>query len=191
MENNNKLSLESKIEALLFYKGEPVSFKSLEKAFEASKEDVAQAIEDLGNTLLNRGITLVKNSDEVMLGTSTELSSFFEDMRKEELTKDLTKASLETLSIILYKENVSRAEIDYIRGVNSSFILRNLQIRGLVDRKTDPNDNRAYVYTPSLELLSFMGVSGVRELPDYEEVSSKLKNKIESHEDGESNTTQN
>lgn len=191
MENNNKLSLESKIEALLFYKGEPVSFKSLEKAFEASKEDVTQAIEDLGNTLLNRGITLVKNSDEVMLGTSTELSSFFEDMRKEELTKDLTKASLETLSIILYKENVSRAEIDYIRGVNSSFILRNLQIRGLVDRKTDPNDNRAYVYTPSLELLSFMGVSSTRELPDYEEVSSKLKNKIENHEDGESNTTQN
>lgn len=191
MENNNKLSLESKIEALLFYKGEPVSFKSLEKAFEASKEDVAQAIEDLGNTLLNRGITLVKNSDEVMLGTSTELSGFFEDMRKEELTKDLTKASLETLSIILYKENVSRAEIDYIRGVNSSFILRNLQIRGLVDRKTDPNDNRAYVYTPSLELLSFMGVSSVRELPDYEEVSSKLKNKIENNEDGESNTTQN
>ena len=97
-----------------------------------------------------------------------------EDLQKEELNKDLSKASLETLSIVLYKNGVSRAEIDYIRGVNSSFTLRALSVRGLVEKTVDSKDNRRYIYKPSFELLSFMGVKSIEELPEYAEVSNSL-----------------
>jgi len=94
--------------------------------------------------------------------------------KKEELNKDLSKASLETLSIILYKNGASRADIDYIRGVNSSFTLRAMAIRGLVEKTIDKKDSRRYIYKPSFELLSFMGVKSVEELPDYSEVSNSI-----------------
>ena len=102
------------------------------------------------------------------------MSALIEKLTKEELMKDLGKAGLETLSIILYKGPVKRSEIDYIRGVNSSFTLRALSVRGLVEKTVDTKDNRRYIYKPSFELLSFMGVKSIEELPDYAEVSSSL-----------------
>lgn len=97
-----------------------------------------------------------------------------EQIKKEELNKDLSKASLETLSIILYKNGAPRSLIDYIRGVNSNFILRALSIRGLVEKVNDPKDNRRYIYKPTFELLSYMGVTSIEELPDYENVLKNL-----------------
>ena len=69
-----------------------------------------------------------------MLGTAPQMSATVETLTKEELMKDLGKAGLETISIILYKGPISRAEIDYIRGVQSNFILRNLLVRGLIEK---------------------------------------------------------
>ena len=96
-------------------------------------------------------------------------------MQKEELNKELSKASLETLSIILYKNGVSRAEIDYIRGVNSSFTLRALSVRGLIEKTIDTKDNRRYIYKPSFDTLSFMGIKSAEELPDYREVNNSIQ----------------
>ena len=176
---NEELSLDAKIEALLFYKGEPVSFKSLAKTFEVSEENLKSSISNLKEKLSGRGLSLVLNDTDVMLGTTPELSSFFEEMRKEELTKELSRASLETLSVVLYKQKVTRNDIDHIRGVNSSFILRNLQIRGLIDKNQDSKDSRVSVFSPSLDLLAHLGVSEISELPDYESVVKALENKIE------------
>ncbi len=168
------MDIEKKIEAILFWKGEPVSLKKLGDILEVSSEEIAQAVSSLKNNLQNRGITLQENNNEVTLGTAPELSSMIEDLRKEELNRDLSKASLETLSVILYKNGASRADIDYIRGVNSSFTLRALSIRGLVEKVLDPKDSRRYIYKPSFELLSYMGVRSVEELPDYVEVNNSI-----------------
>ena len=132
------------------------------------------AILNLKKNLENRGIVLIENDNEITLGTAPDLSKLIEDLQKEELNRDLSKASLETLSIVLYKNGVTRAEIDYIRGVNSSFTLRALSVRGLVEKTMDEKDNRRYLYKPSFELLSYMGVKSIEELPDYPEVSSSL-----------------
>ena len=78
-------------------------------------------------------------------------------------------------SIVLYKNGASRAEIDYIRGVNSSFTLRALSVRGLVEKSIDTKDSRRYIYKPSFEMLAFMGVKSVEELPDYGEVNSGIE----------------
>jgi segregation and condensation protein B len=168
------MNLEQKIEAILFFKGEPVSLKKVEDILKVSKEEINEAVLNLKKNLENRGVVLTENDNELMLGTAPELSKLIEDLQKEELNKELSKASLETLSIVLYKNGVSRAEIDYIRGVNSSFTLRALSVRGLVEKTVDTKDNRRYIYKPSFELLSFMGVKSIEELPDYAEVSSSL-----------------
>ena len=152
-----EITLESKIEGLLFYKGEDVEIKKLAEFLDASIEEIKEALDKLENSLQNRGLVLVRKDDSVVLGITSELSSLIESIRKDEITKDLSKASLDTLSIILYKNEISRSEIDYIRGVNSSFILRNLIVRGLIERIADPKDSRKLLYRPTFETLSFMG----------------------------------
>ena len=71
------------------------------------------------------------------------------------------------LAIVAYRGPISRAEIDYIRGVNCGFLLRNLSLRGLVDRKENPLDNRSFIYEASLDFLKSLGVGRLEELPDY------------------------
>ena len=181
--NNN---LESKIEAILFFKGEPVSRKKLSEILSSfakasdgqgkfGQSEIDNAIESLKENLKNRGVVLLEKENEITLGTAPELSKLIEGLQKEELNKDLSKASLETLSIVLYKNGVSRAEIDYIRGVNSSFTLRALSIRGLIEKTIDTKDNRRYIYKPSFELMSYMGIKSMEELPDYQEINNSIQ----------------
>jgi len=169
------MNLETKIEAILFFKGEPVSRKKLSEILKVGQTEINEGIEKLKENLKDRGVVLIEKDNDVMLGTIPELSKLIEDLQKEELNKELSKASLETLSIVLYKNGASRAEIDYIRGVNSSFTLRALSVRGLIEKNTDSKDNRRYIYKPSFETLSFMGIKSVEELPDYNEVSYSVE----------------
>ena len=168
------MNLETKLEAILFWKGEPISRKKLMESLKVNEEELNEGVEKLKIILQGRGMVLLEKDKELMFGTAPELSDLIENLQKEELNKDLSKASLETLSIILYKNGVSRAEIDYIRGVNSSFTLRALSVRGLVERVQDPKDNRRFIYKPSFEILFYMGVKSVEELPDYSEVSNSI-----------------
>ncbi|MFZ1019886.1 MAG: SMC-Scp complex subunit ScpB [Minisyncoccia bacterium] len=162
------MNLETKIEAILFWKGEPVSRKKLSEILNVGQNEINASIETLKENLKNRGVALLEKDDDIALGTAPELSGLIENLQKEELNKELSKASLETLSIVLYKNGASRAEIDYIRGVNSSFTLRALSVRGLIEKISDPKDNRRYLYQPSFELLSFMGIKSIEELPEYQ-----------------------
>ena len=188
-------NLENKIEAILFFKGEPVSFKKLEDILKVPVNEIKDAVFNLKQTLSGRGVVLMEKDGEVVLGTAQEFSKLIENLQKEELNKELSKASLETLSIVLYKGGVSRAEIDYIRGVNSTFILRALSVRGLIDRAEDPKDHRRFIYKPSFDLLSFMGVRSVEELPEWQEVQANLesaaKNLEEMSQKEEENTAEN
>ncbi|MCK5022028.1 MAG: SMC-Scp complex subunit ScpB [Candidatus Pacebacteria bacterium] len=168
------LSLESQIEAILFFNNEPISKKKLSTILEKELPDIENSLGILEEKLKDRGIVLLLKDDEVSLGTAPELSSLIESMRKEELNRDLGKAGLETLSIILYKGPITRAKIDYIRGVNSNFILRNLHIRGLIERIPNPDDQRSYLYTSSFKLLSFLGISKIEDLPEYSETNKEL-----------------
>ena len=170
------MNLEAKIEAVLFFKGEPVSLNYLAKTLKCDLSDLESAVEELANSLRGRGLTLVRKEDEVMLGTAPELSSFMEEITKEELTRDLGKAGLETLAIILYRGPVARKDIDYIRGVNSNFILRNLQIRGLVEKTVSKNDERVHLYKPTFELLQYMGLKNVKDLPEYFDINNSVDN---------------
>lgn len=176
------IELESKIEGLLFYKGEDVQIKKLAELLKVTEEEIEESLKKLEQSLINRGLVLVHKDDSVVLGITSELSSLIESIRKEEITKELTKSSLETLSIVLYKNGVSRSEIDYIRGVNSSFILRNLLVRGLIEKIVDPKDSRRVLYRPTFDTLSFMGITSIEQLPNYDEVKRQLQEVIKQEE---------
>lgn len=175
------MNLEHSIEALLFWKGEPISLKELIKSLSTpekklSESEIHEALLVLSENLKGRGIVLLANEDqEYMLGTSADASALIEKLTKEELNRDLGKASLETLSIIMYQGPIKRSQIDYIRGVNSTFILRNLLIRGLIEKKPAPDDNRTSIYTPSFKLLSYLGVSKISDLPNFEAVKNEIE----------------
>jgi len=169
------MNLSAQLEAILFWKAEPVSFKKLAELLKVDVPTVKTTVQELENALNGRGLTIVQTDQEVMLGTAKELSSLIEQLTKEELTRDLGKAGLETLSIVLYQGPISRADIDYIRGVNSQFILRNLLVRGLVERVDNPNDARSFLYKTSLQLLAHLGLSKVEDLPEYAGVRTDIE----------------
>jgi segregation and condensation protein B len=174
MENN----LDLYIEAVLFHKAEAIKRKDLANILGVSMEEVDAGIAVLSERLQGRGVRLLKNNDSVMLGTTPETAVIIEKIIKEELDKDLGKAGLETLSIVLYQSPITRSEIDYIRGVNSSYILRNMVMRGLVERVNDQK-KRNFTYVPTFELLSYLGITEISELPEYETVRKEMLGLLE------------
>lgn len=169
------MELRHKIQAILFYQAEPMSIGRLSKLLKHNEGEVRDALLKLREEIEGTGVSLVENGNEVMLGTSPSASSLIAEITKEELSKELSKAALETLAIVLYKGPLTRSEIDYVRGVNSNFILRNLQVRGLVEKVDNPRDSRSYLYKPTFQLLEYMGVTRREELPEYSETLVQLE----------------
>ena len=173
------MNLEQKIEAILFYKNEPLEIRELSKLLGKGENEIKEALQNLSKSLENRGVCLVMTETEVSLATAPEMKDLIEKIAKDEMSSEIGKAGLETLAIVLYNGPVSRREIDYIRGVNSSFILRNLCVRGLVEREADSKDQRIFKYRSSLNLLAHLGIKKVEELPEF----NMFRNKIEESKD--------
>ncbi|MBI4121668.1 MAG: SMC-Scp complex subunit ScpB [Candidatus Ryanbacteria bacterium] len=163
------------IEALLFVSGEPTSHKDLARLSGADKKAVAMALGELEKNLKERGVRLLSHKDTYALTTAPEVTDIASKIVKERLEGNLTRSQLEVLAIILWKGRVSRSGIDYIRGVNSSFALRTLLIRGLVERAQDTEDARIFFYTPTVDLLKYLGLSSIKDLPEFAVLDSQLK----------------
>ncbi|MBI4991633.1 MAG: SMC-Scp complex subunit ScpB [Candidatus Harrisonbacteria bacterium] len=159
----------AKIEALLFIYGEPIETKKLAKILALKDSEMEEGLQLLEQELsrAERGLLLVQDKGRVQLVTKPEFSKLLEDITKQEFTEALTPAALETLSIISYAGPITRADIEYIRGVNSSFTLRALLMRGLVERGVDPKRTNAYLYSVSFELLRHLGLSKNEDLPNH------------------------
>ncbi len=169
------------IEAILFYQAEPLRVERLASLTKKPEGEVRDALKVLEEKLSHTGLRLLTNGEEVTLGTSPDAGATIEAITKEELSKELSKASLETLAIVLYKGPITRAEIDYVRGVNSTFILRNLLIRGLVEKIDNPGDQRSFLYKPTFALLEHMGVTRIEDLPGYSQTQSALAEFLATH----------
>jgi segregation and condensation protein B len=175
------MDIATQIEATLFYRNEPVSFRELAQLLGVPQEEIVQGIEMLTARLANTALTVVQTDTHAQLATAPAASDLILQLRSEELTRDLGKAGAETLAIVLYNGPVLRSEIDFIRGVNSSFILRNLQIRGLVEKQNV--SGRTIRYAPTVELLAFLGISDKKQLPEYERTVAAIAKFIETKND--------
>lgn len=163
----NEITLTAKLEALLFFYGEPITVVKAAALLGIKKDECEMAFNELGGILdqdFSRGLILLRRGDEIQLATKPILKELGEKVIKEEIRENLTPAALETLSLVAYLGPIPRSTVDYIRGVNSSFILRNLAMRGLVDRDEKGN---SYLYKTSFKFLEHMGLQKMEDLPEY------------------------
>ncbi len=162
------------LEAALFIYGEPMSKKKIKELLNVEAEEVEELITELKTILSGRGLELVQNDSSLQLVTHPDFGGLLDKIIKDEITKDITPASLETLSIVAYAGPISRSRIDYIRGVNSSYIVRNLLIRGLIERKPDAQRSNVYLYNVSFDLIRHLGIDSIKSLPDFENYNGLL-----------------
>lgn len=167
--------LDKQIEALIFYKGEEVTFGELSKLLETDEKEIIESISKLKEKYADSGIKILTTENSVLFSTGEEVSEIIEGLEKSEYEKEFTKAALETLTIILYRGPLKRSMIDYIRGVNSQFTLRNLLIRGLIEKELDPKDERSFLYKATPDLLRYMNLGDISELQEYNEINEQIE----------------
>ena len=174
MEHNNKLA---PLEALLFIHGEPLTYKKIGAVLDISPGELDALINQLKEKLLSdeRGLQIISDKEKVQLATKPQFNSILETFMKEEVSEDLSPASVEALSIIAYLGPISRARLEYLRGVNSIIILRSLMIRGLVERFPDPDRSSGFLYRGTFDLMKHLGITEKTDLPDYEKFHELLK----------------
>ncbi|OGY89359.1 MAG: SMC-Scp complex subunit ScpB [Candidatus Komeilibacteria bacterium RIFCSPLOWO2_01_FULL_45_10] len=169
----NEDNLKSQLESLLLVSAKPLSLRKIAETLKV-KTKVAEEVTDQLILEYNQnggGIRLLKNNGQIQLASSPENTDLVRQYLKEDLIGELSEPSLETLTIIAYRQPVTKAEMEQIRGINCSLILRNLMIRGLVEAEYD-KERAVTVYAVTMDFLKFLGVSSVAELPDFEKLNS-------------------
>ncbi len=162
-----ELTLQQKIQGYLFALGESTTVDELSRILAVTKSEIDQALNELETMMAGHAITIIRYDDTVIMATLPAVGEVIAEFKKAELSVALSKGALETLVIILYHTHISKSEIDYIRGVNSQFMLRNLLLRGLIEKTESPTDKRTSVYRVTLETLAWLGITNPAELPDY------------------------
>ncbi|MCX6798140.1 MAG: SMC-Scp complex subunit ScpB [Candidatus Falkowbacteria bacterium] len=163
------MSLNSQLESLLFITPKALSLKELAKLTKAKTTEIEAALSDLSATYKNsgRGWQIISNNQNYQLTSAPENSELIREFLRDETSGELTQPSLEALTVIAYRGPVSKLELERIRGVNCSLIIRNLLLRGLIEENFNKQKNENY-YIVSLEFIRFLGLRQINELPDYE-----------------------
>ncbi len=161
------------IEGLLFYKSVALKKRAVMETLHLNEGDFVEALALLRERLAAGATRLIETDTEIQLMTAPELSPLIEAVRRDELRGEIGKAGIEVLAIVLYRGPVSRAEIDRIRGVNSSFSLRALLMRGLIERRQGSGGVHTFSTTPAL--LAHLGVSVKHELPNFSAIMNALE----------------
>lgn len=168
----NEIILEevaSAIEALLFISGEPLDLKTVASVLECDEERVGKGLEVLETRISNAsGLKLLRAPEGVQLVTSDKHASLVDRFLKRGMREQLSPATAETLAIVAYRGPIHRAGIEAIRGVNCSFTLRLLTLRGLIDRLVSEKDSRIFLYRINADFLRHLGLSKIEDLPDYQ-----------------------
>ncbi len=168
--------LAAKIEALLFVATKPMSAKQLAGALSVQISEIDTALIDLGaaRNIESSGIHLVVGDEGAMLASNPAFADVVASLAKEDIEPELTRPSLETLTIIAYRGPMTKPEIEAIRGVNCTLILRNLLMRGLITEDEDAIKLQP-VYVMSNDALRVLGLHSVKELPEYDELHANAK----------------
>ncbi|HDQ22907.1 MAG TPA: SMC-Scp complex subunit ScpB [Candidatus Uhrbacteria bacterium] len=167
------MSLKSQIESLLFISPRPLAVKRIAELTGAKKDEVKKELRVIKEEYNQpgKGINLQKIGLKYQMVTNPENSQIVSGFIKEELTGELTPASLETLTVIAYRGPITKMELEIIRGVNCSVILRNLMMRGLVEEIKDKK-NPVEKYRISFDFMRHLGIAEINQLPDYEKLNS-------------------
>ena len=157
------------LEALLFAEGGPIEKKRLCSLLGLKETELKVALKALIQQLDGHGVSVIETETEVEMRTARDAVAIVKKLRESELSRDLGKASMETLAVIAYQTGTTRGEIDWVRGVNSSASLRTLLMRGLIKGREDERDKRRIRYSLTTDALAYLGISSIEELPRAKE----------------------
>lgn len=164
-------NLKSKIESLLFVSAKPLSIKHLVDLLKVDTKEIQKAGDELINDYkkIFGGIQIIKNLTKYQMVSSPVNAELIQKFVKDETTGELSRPSLETLTIIAYRAPISKIDLDRIRGINCALILRNLLLHGLIEAKNDKEKNETY-YNVTLDFIRFLGINNIDELLDYQKL---------------------
>jgi len=160
------LTLGAQIEALLFVAPGAVTISQLSTALGEDNRTIENELEVLENQYINRGIRLQRHRGRIQLVTAPEIAQIIELFLGLEATTTLSQAALEALSIIAYQQQITRPQVDSIRGVNSDGVMKTLLSKGLIQevgRAEGPG--RPFLYSTTPEFLGYFGLTSLDELP--------------------------
>lgn len=162
------MSHDQLLEVILFSLARPLTVKRLVETSALTLEEVEAAIPLLQKRLQDSGsaLQLVQQGNEVELVNRPEFAELLRGVLKTESQTELTRPSLEALAILAYRGPMTRPELEQIRGVQSSMILRNLMLRGLVEMKEDVRLGQP-LYAVTIDFVKYLGLQAATELPDY------------------------
>ncbi len=185
----NHEELKSNIESLLFISSRPMDKKEIAKNMGQKIDDLEEIFKELIEEYKkpDRGINIINNNQSLQMVTNPENSQCVQKFLKTEICQELTPASLETLSIIAYRGPLTKLDLEKIRGVNCSIIIRHLLIKGLITEKVvngarvneEQMDYDNNIYSVSLDFIKHLGINDIQELPDYKRLNNKSLNKEE------------
>jgi len=166
------MSLKSQLESLLFVAVKPLSVKELTSIVNVKTKEVEEALKALETDYKEKqgGLALIKNNNKYQITSAAENAELVQKFLKDEASGELTQPSLEALTIIAYRGPIAKLELERIRGINCSLIVRNLLLRGLIEEKFDRSKNE-YYYSVTHDFIRFLGLNSLEELPDYEKLN--------------------
>lgn len=165
-------NFENILEAMLFTYGDALSVAKLAAIVKKSPAEIETTLKNLKNNLAERGVKLINKGHEWQMVTHENASVYIEKLVKSELRDELSPASVEVLSIVAYKNGATRTEIETVRGVNSSYALRNLALRGLVEKPA--GESKSPRYQISLAALRKLGLEKIDDLPSFRELQQEI-----------------
>ena len=164
------------LEGLLFVAGDPVAPQHLATVLGVTVKDVEDGLAELEKAYETRGIRLQKHNGRYQLTSAPEVTEYIETFLGLDSTSRLSRAALEALAIIAYKQPVTRPSVDAIRGVNSDGVMKSLLSKGLlqeVGRSEGPG--RPILYGTSPEFLQHFGINSLAELPPLDLGSEEVR----------------
>ena len=166
------VEIEALVESLLFVADQPVTVGQLARALEAKEAAVQEALLALDERYSQgkHGLRIQRQGERVQIVTASEAGPFIQRFLGLELSGPLSQAALEALSIVAYRQPVTRAQVEAIRGVHSEGVLRTLVARGLIEEVGRLEQvGRPILYGTTFEFLQQFGLTSVEELPPLEE----------------------
>ncbi len=172
--SDSLVKLKAQLESLLLAAGKAVAYDKLAQVLKVTTTEIITAIDELQKDYSARaaGLRLTITSREVALVTNPDYAPEVMELTQQEEMGELTRPQLEALSVVAYRGPISKAELEQIRGVNCSLILRNLQIRGLVQEVSGSGSGDLTRYEVTMDFLKHLGLASCHDLPNYQELSS-------------------
>ncbi len=160
------------VESLLFVSKKPLSVEDINEVSQLGQDVILRAMDELAASYESRGIQLIKLANGYLMATRPKYSGYIERFLKSPVSVSLSQQSLETLSIIAYKQPVTRAEIERIRGVLCDGVIKTLLEKKLI-KETGRSESvgRPILYATTVEFLKHFGLHDLGELPPLEEGS--------------------